>query len=45
VDIVDDDDSDDGHDGHDDEGDGGGGVTTIDFQAMRRGSMNPLNSA
>ena len=42
VDIVDDDDSD---DGHDDEGDGGGGVTTIDFQAMRRGSMNPLNSA
>jgi len=47
VDIVDDDDSDDGHDVHDDEGGGGGGggVTTIDFQAMRRGSMNPLNSA
>ena len=43
VDIVDDDD--DSDDGHDDEGDGGGGVTTIDFQAMRRGSMNPLNSA
>ena len=44
VDIVDDDDDSD-DDCHDDDGGGGGGVTTIDFQAMRRGSMNPLNSA